>query len=396
MNKDDFVKKYYIERKHTTSIKWDLLKKYFGAPDLTPMWVADMDFKTCDSVTDALIRRVTHGAYGYTYIARSYYDAFLNWMESRHGYAIQKEWLRISTGVVTTLYRLVNCFTRPKDAVIIITPVYYPFHNLVNDCGRKLITCDMLNNAGYFTVDYDAFEQKIIDNNVKLYIMSSPHNPVGRVWTEAELDQMMFICKKHDVLVISDEIHQDFVFGESRHIPAPLVGGGNYSENLIIVNSASKTFNLAALLHANIIIRNPDIRAEYDAFAKQNFHADFNIMGLIATEAAYAGGTDWLEGLKQLIESNYHYMEAGFRKHLPDITISPLEGTYLPLVDMRTLIKPENIKTFIQDRCRLAVDYGEWFGSGYTGFIRLNIATHPDIVRTMVATVINEYGKESG
>lgn len=393
MNKNKFIEQYYVERKNTTSVKWDLLEERFGNPNLISMWVADMDFKTCDSVTEALKNRIEHGVYGYSYIPQSYYDSFFDWMENKHGYRPQEDWVRISTGIVSALYWFVNCFTKPNDSIIIMTPVYYPFHNAVKDCNRNLVTCDMLNKDGCFTVNFDAFEKAIVQNNVKMYIMCSPHNPVGRVWKEEELDRMLSICEKHNVLVISDEIHQDFVFGENKHIPATIVSDGKYSDNIILVNAASKTFNLASLLNSNIIISSSELRAKFDEFSKMNIHTGYNTLGLTATEVAYATGLEWLDSLKDVIQSNYDYIKKELKEHIPEIIVSPLEGTYLLLLDMRACIDPENIKDFVQDKCNIAVDYGEWFGKNYKGFIRLNIATHPQIIEKMVANFICENKK---
>lgn len=391
MNKDLFVKQYSTHRKGSTSLKWDLLEERYGDADLIPMWVADMEFKTCDSIIEAMKARVEHGIFGYSYVPQSYYDAYFNWMETRHGYRPQKEWVRLATGIVAALYWFVNCYTKPEDGVLILTPVYYPFHNAVKDCGRTLITCDLANDNGYFTVDYDAFEKAIVEGNAKMFILCSPHNPVGRVWKEEELDRMLDICKRHGVLVISDEIHQDFVFGEHKHIPAPLVSGGKYCDNLILVNAASKTFNLAALIHSNIIISDPALRAQYDAYEKMYNRTDFNTMGLTATQAGYEGGADWLSGLLAVIEDNYNYVKTELNQHFPEIIVSPLEGTYLPLLDMRAWMAPEKLKDFIQGRCRLAVDYGEWFGENFKGFIRLNLATDPQYVKAAIHAIIREY-----
>ncbi len=393
MEKNYFIEHYSVERRGSLSLKWDLLEERFGDADLIPMWVADMEFKTCDSITKALTERVNHGVFGYSYVPQSYYDAFFDWMETRHGFRPQKEWVRLATGVVAALYWFVNCYTQPGDGVIILTPVYYPFHNAVKDCGRKLVTCDLVNNDGYFAVDYQAFEKSIVDNDVKMFILCSPHNPAGRVWKEEELDQMLDICKRRNVLVISDEIHQDFVFGDNKHIPASIVSGGKYQDNLILVNAASKTFNLAALVHSNIIISDPKLRAQYDQYEKMYNRTDFNTMGLTATEAGYADGADWLEGLKAVIQDNYSYVKRELEEGMPGIVVGPLEGTYLPMLDMRALMDPDSLKDFIQNKCRLAVDYGEWFGEHFKGFIRLNLATDPKYVEMAVSNMISEYKK---
>ncbi|ULT58774.1 pyridoxal phosphate-dependent aminotransferase [Neobacillus drentensis] len=390
MNMEEFVEKYKVERNNTTSLKWDLLEERFGDPDLLAMWVADMDFRTSDSITEALTNRVNHGVFGYSYVPQSYFDAYFKWMEERYSFPLKKEWIRYSTGVVAALYWFINAFTEPEDSVIILTPVYYPFHNAVRDCGRKLITCPLNNDNGIFTLDYDRFEQAIIDSRAKLYIHCSPHNPAGRVWTEEEQDKLFEICKKHNVLIVSDEIHQDFTYEDHKHIPAAVVKGGKYRDLIITVNSASKTFNLAALIHSNIIITDDILREKYDNYIKTVNQTDFNTMGLTAAEAGYSGGGEWLESLKSVIYSNFVYARDTLNKELPEIKVTPMEGTYLMFINLNKIVPAEKTKEFIQDRCRLAVDFGEWFGTDYKGYVRLNLATTPENVKIAITNIIKE------
>lgn len=393
MHKDEFIDKYYVERKNTNSLKWDMLDERFGDPDLIPMWVADMEFKTPEGVVDAITDRVQHGVFGYSFVPDSYYETFSHWMKTNFNYEIKKEWCRPASGVVAALYWFMNCYTKPEDAVIITPPVYYPFHNVVKDNGRKLITVDMEQNDGKFELDFDAFEQAIADNEVKLFIMCSPHNPAGRVWTEDELDRMLGICQKHNVLVIADEIHMDFTFAGHKHIPAPIVSGGKYADNIVLVNSSSKSFNLPGLVHANIVIKNDGLRELFDDYASKHIMTEVNILGHVATEAAYTHGEDWLDGLKNVVQSNYDYVKSELNTHVPEITVCDMEGTYLPMLDLRGITNPENVKAFVQDKCNLAVDYGEWFGSSYKGYIRFNLATHPEFVEQSVNNIIEEYNK---
>ena len=260
MQKEKFLKEYLVERKGTYSLKWDALDKRFGNANLTSMWVADMEIKAPKEVIEALKERCEHGVFGYSYVSDEYYNSVINWLKEKHNYEIKKEWLRFTNGVVTAIYCFVNIFTKVDDAVLILTPVYYPFHNAVKDNNRKLITCDLKNTDGYFTIDYEEVEKKIVENNVKLFIQCSPHNPAGRVWKEEELAKILEICKKHNVLVISDEIHQDITMKGYKHIPSAIVANGKYADNLITVSAASKTFNLAGLIHSNIIISNDELR----------------------------------------------------------------------------------------------------------------------------------------
>ena len=393
MQKEKFLKEYLVERKGTYSLKWDALDKRFGNADLISMWVADMEIKAPKEVIEALKERCEHGVFGYSYVSDEYYNSVINWLKEKHNYEIKKEWLRFTNGVVTAIYCFVNIFTKVDDAILILTPVYYPFHNAVKDNNRKLITCDLKNTDGYFTIDYDEVEKKIVENKVKLFIQCSPHNPAGRVWKEEELARILEICKKHNVLVISDEIHQDITMKGYKHIPSAIVANGKYADNLITVSAASKTFNLAGLIHSNIIISNDELRKKYDKEIKKINQTEINILGMLATQVAYEKGSEWLENVKEIIEDNFNYLKTELNKHIPEITITNLEGTYLVFLDLRKIIPIDKVKEFIQDKCNLAIDFGEWFGASFKGFIRINLATDPEIVKKAVESIIFEYKK---
>ncbi|WP_462422384.1 MalY/PatB family protein [Fusobacterium pseudoperiodonticum] len=393
MQKEKFLKEYLVERKGTYSLKWDALDKRFGNANLTSMWVADMEIKAPKEVIEALKERCEHGVFGYSYVSDEYYNSVINWLKEKHNYEIKKEWLRFTNGVVTAIYCFVNIFTKVDDAILILTPVYYPFHNAVKDNNRKLITCDLKNTDGYFTIDYEEVEKKIVENKVKLFIQCSPHNPAGRVWKEEELAKILEICKKHNVLVISDEIHQDIIMKGYKHIPSAIVANGKYADNLITISAASKTFNLAGLIHSNIIISNDELRKKYDKEIKKINQTEINILGMLATQVAYEKGSEWLENVKEIIEDNFNYLKTELNKHIPEITITNLEGTYLVFLDLRKIIPIDKVKEFIQDKCNLAIDFGEWFGASFKGFIRINLATDPEIVKKAVESIIFEYKK---
>lgn len=386
MEVKDFCKKYYVDRMGTDSLKWDALDVRFGNPGLISMWVADMEFRAPECVIEALHKRVDHGIYGYSFIPDSYFQAVIDWESSHHGYKPEKEWLRVSPGVVSALYWMVNMYTKEEDSILIMTPVYYPFHNCVKDSNRKLITCDLNYDKGVYTVDFEAFEKKIVDNHVKMYIMCSPHNPAGRVWKEEELEKMLEICARHNVLVISDEIHQDLVFSEHKQIPAATVANGKYADNIITAFAASKTFNLATCLTSTIVIKNKELREIWDKFTNVFHNVEVNIFGITAVEAALRGGNEWYEDLKKVIYQNYQTVVEEM-KEFPEVYISPLEGTYLLFMDLRNYVDIEQIKEFTQNQCNLAVDYGEWFGANWKGFIRLNMGTTPEIVRNAVENI---------
>ncbi len=393
MEKQEFLEKYIADRHNTNCSKWDGLKEKFGEDGLLPMWVADMEFKTCDGITDALVERAKQGIFGYGVVPDEYYELFSKWMERHHGFAVKKEWVRFCTGCVTAIAWMIHAYTQPGDACLILTPVYYPFHNVVTNNNRKLVTADLKYENGHFSMDYEAIEKAITEQNVKLFLMCSPHNPAGRVWTEEELDHVLAICKKHNVLVVADEIHQDIVFGENHFVPAAAVAGGKYQDILLVLNSSSKTFNLATLIHSHIVIINDKLREIYDKFASGLNRTEVSVMGMIATMAGYKTGDEWLSNVLEVIGDNYKYLKETLETELPGVVVCSMEGTYLPMIDLRAWVKPEETHDFIQGKCHLAVDYGEWFGAGYEGFIRMNLATDPVFVKQAAETIIREAKK---
>ncbi|MDG0874527.1 pyridoxal phosphate-dependent aminotransferase [Paenibacillus thiaminolyticus] len=393
MEMQKFVDMYSVERRNTRCLKWDALEERFGDPNLVAMWVADMEFKAPKAVSEALVERAEHGVFGYSVTPDSYYEAYFNWQQKRHGIHLEKEWIRFSTGVVQELYNLVNIFTEEEDAVIIITPVYYPFHNAIRDTNRKLVRSELINEDGKYRIDFDDFEKQIVENNVKLFILCSPHNPVGRVWSEEELETVLEICKKHHVFVIADEIHQDIMLGKRKFISALNVKNRTYHDNLVVVTAPSKTFNLACLLNAHTIIPDEKIREKYDQAIKTINQTEKSLMGQIAAEAAYTHGEEWVESLLEVIRHNFNYLKNELEKHAPKAIVTDLEGTYLAWIDLRPYVNCEETKEFIQDKCGLAIDFGEWFSDKCKGFVRLNMATDPKLVELGTQRVITELQK---
>lgn len=385
---EQFIEKYYTERKNSNCLKWDKLEERFGDRNLLPLWVADMDFKVADAIQEAMRERIEHGVFGYSYISSDYQQAFFHWMKQYFNVELQSEWLRYTSGVVQALYHFVNAFTQLNDSVLILTPVYYPFHNAIKDTGRQLVEVKLVQENDRFVIDFDAFEQAIIDQNVKLFIHCSPHNPIGRVWTQKEQLKLIEICERHQVIMIADEIHQDFVF-EPHQQQAILSFNNEYvRKNVIAVTSASKTFNLAGLTHSIIMIPSEILRKKYDDYLSKVGQTEINLMGAIATQAGYQYGREWLDNLSQVIFSNYHKIVERITKEAKEIRIFPLEGTYLVLLDLNPILKGRNCKTFIQDQAGLAIDFGEWFALGYEGYIRINLATSPQNIDQALEQII--------
>lgn len=377
----------YVDRRGTDSSKWDGLMSTFGADGLLPFWVADMDFRVDSHIIDAVTEYMKTGIYGYYVIPDSYYDSFIDWEKAQHGFTVDREWIRYSPGVVCGFNFAVQILTQPGDAVIVTTPVYYPFLHAVENKKRRLICSELRSRDGRYYIDFDDFEEKIVQNEVKAFIFCSPHNPVSRVWSADEISTLLDICRRHDVAVISDEIHHDLVYGDSVHIPTLSLAEEN--DRVIMFTSASKSFNVAALRNSFVVIRDPGLRAEWDDFMKGLRLNMGNPMGYIASEAAYRYGKDWLAEIKETITGNYSYIKEQFTAYLPEVILTPLEGTYLAWADFRAYLTPEEVQPFMQDKCRLAFDYGPWFGGDESGtFIRINLATSRENIEEMVSRII--------
>lgn len=382
----------YVDRRNTNCNKWDGQTKMFGEEGLHAMWVADMDFRVPQCVEEALKKYVESGVYGYYKIPDAYYQAFINWEKEHHGYEAKKEWIRFSPGVVAGFHWLVQMLTEPKDAVIVNTPVYYPFLDAVKNNDRTLICSDLVNQNGVYTIDFADFEKKIVENSAKLFILCSPHNPAGRVWKKEELKKLFEICKKYQVFVISDEIHQDLVYGENHHIPSLSVG--NYDDMIISIAAPSKTFNIAGAQNSMVVIPDEKLREKWDQYVKGNRVLGGNAFGYVAAQAAYEGGADWLESIREQIYTNYEYLKKELSEKLPEIIVTPLEGTYLCWIDLGAYVNADQIKEVVQKKCRLAVDFGDWFGGDRFGtFIRMNLATSMENVEIGVNALVQNLKK---
>lgn len=378
MDEQEFLNEYTAKRKQTDSVKWDNLKAMFGTDDLLPLWVADMDFKAPKAVREALQERIEHGIFGYSLTPDDYYDHYFKWQKERYGIELHRDWLRFGTGVVNSLNTLVKLLTKKGDSVMILQPVYYPFKRVVDNNERKLVVSDLKNEAGKYSLDFDDIEQKIEQEHVKFMIFCSPHNPVGRVWSEEELTELLELCRKKQVLVIVDEIHHDLLVGKRPFVSALSIKDGHYRDNLIVVDAPSKTFNLASLMNSHVIIPNPQMRMRYDRLVSRLESPAGSMLGKVAGSAAYRAGATWLENVLTIVRKNYHYVKTELEKAFPKVQIAPLEGTYLMWIDLSQVVSPAELETFIKQKAHLAVDFGEWFGEAGKGHIRLNLATTPE------------------
>lgn len=378
----EFLDENRVDRWHTDSKKWDGLKTEFGKSDLIPMWIADMDFKTVAAVRSALVQRAENGAFGYTYTPEDYFPSFAKWMRERHQTVIKSEWLRFDFGVVNSIYMLINALTNPQDKVVLMPPVYYPFANAIKDTHRTLVSVPLLGDADCrYDIDFESLEATFRDEHPKVMIFCSPHNPVGRIWSEEELKNLLRLCREYQVQLISDEIHQDFEIGNDKFVSVLSVAGGEYQKDVIVLNAPTKTFNLANLLISHVLIPDPVKRAHYDAYFNAHNKISNSGMGQLAGVTAYENGADWLDHVLKIVKTNYDYMVDNLTT-IKGVKFAPLEGTYLAWLDLRAVVDPADIHDFIQNKVGLAVDYGEWFGEeNDDGIVRLNLATDPKLVQ---------------
>ena len=363
-----------IDRRNTDSIKFDFAE-HFGLPaDALPMWVADMDFPAPEGVLWAARASVDHGIFGYTGVRQDYYDAVCGWFERRFHWHTEPEWVVYTPGVVFALSMAVRALTRPGDPVVIQPPVYRPFFQVVRDNGRRVVENPMRYEDGRYTMDLEGFERAVIENGVHLFILCSPHNPTGRVWTREELRAVGDICRRYDVTVISDEIHCDFTWPGHPHTPF-IEAVPDMKDRAIICTAPSKTFNLAGLQVSNLFVPNRDIREKLQREINATGWSGLNNVGLAACKAAYREGDDWLDALRVYLRGNLDFMRDYLRENLPMLRLIESEGTYLAWVDFSALnLTPEQLHDLVANKARLWLDDGNIFGSQGEQFQRFVLA----------------------
>ncbi len=373
-----------VDRRGTDCLKWDLLEKAYGDKDLMSMWVADMDVRCPACVNDALRAYVDKGVYGYAMLGRRFTAAFAGWQARRHGYEVDPAWVKYAPGVVAALHWCVLSMTDPGDAVLVMPPVYYPFFGAVEDCGRRLVESPLRFDGERWSMDLADVECAVAENNVRMLLLCSPHNPVSRVWTRDELEGLLAVCNRHGVVVVSDEIHQDFVFGDARQTPL----GALQAERVVMLTSPSKTFNLAGLCNAVAVIPDAGLRERWTAFAKGLGVSNGSSLAYIAGEAAYQQGDAWLDSLLSFIDGNFRTMRDTLLAGAPGLRIAPLEGTYLMWADFGAYLAADELKGFFVRDCRIAVDYGSMFRGAAGTWARFNLATDPAMVRQAAEAVV--------
>ena len=369
-----------INRKGTNCLKYDYAVERGKPADVLPLWVADMDFTVSEEITKSLHAAVDHGIYGYTQPKDAYYNAITNWMEKNHNWKTKREWIMKTPGVVFALGAAVKAFTKPGDAVLIQNPVYYPFTNIIRDNDRRVIDNTLVyekrvtEGKSQYSIDYEDFERKIVQENIKLFILCNPHNPVGRVWNREELQYLGEICLRHHVIVVSDEIHNDFVYPGFEHTVFANVDP-RFAEFTVTCTAPSKTFNLAGLQISNIFISNETLREAFQKEIDKTGYDEPNALGAVACEAAYRGGQEWLDQLRAYLLENLNFLRTYLQEKIPQIHLVEPEGTYLVWLDCSELgISGKELDQFIVEKAGLWLDGGAMFGPSGSDFQRVNIA----------------------
>ncbi|WP_320035273.1 MalY/PatB family protein [Halarcobacter sp.] len=358
-----------IDRNNTNSSKWDTTEE-----GVLPMWVADMDFKAPTEIIDSILIRGIHGVFGYTMIPEKFYDAEIFWWEKRHNFSIKKEWILPTVGVIPSLSATVQAFCQEGDKVLIQSPVYNYFNTSIINNKCEVVTNDLIYKNNKYTIDFIDFEEKLKDEKLKLFILCNPHNPVGRVWTKDELTKMAELCIKHNVIILSDEIHRDLVYSDSKYTPIASISE-EILQNSITCTAPSKTFNLAGLKTSNIIVANEEFRKKIDRSLNINESIEPNVFGIEALISAYTYGDEWLDQLLIYLEKNRDLAIDYIKKYIPELVVIKPEATYLLWIDCSKLnIQSEQLVKKIKELGKLRIASGITYGKSGENFIRINIA----------------------
>lgn len=369
-----------IDRTHTWSIKHDFKKENGKADDILPLWVADMDFRSPDSVVEALKKAVDHGIFGYSRADESYFDAVAAWYQKRHHLTLQPEWMTCTPGIVFALSIAVRAFTQEGDAVLIQPPVYHPFSRAILRNKRTLLENPLVLKDGHYEMDLEELEQKVLDEHVKLMILCNPHNPVGRVWTREELTALADICLRHHVYVISDEIHGDFVWQGHEQTPYASISEEACLHSMMCT-APSKTFNLAGMATSNLFIPDPEMRRKFRSELLDVGQENMNRLGLFACRAAYEGGGEWLDQLIGYLAGNLALVRDFCKNRVPQIQLVEPEGTYLAWLDCRELgMTDDELMAFFSNEAKVWLDPGTHSGEQGSGFMRFNLGSSRSVI----------------
>lgn len=378
MNNQAFTQKYYIDRSKADSVKWQRARKTKSLP----MWIADMDFKDDERVIEALKEFIDKGDFGYGNLPQDYYKVFIDYHLQRNHVEYKSEWIRFTKGAVDAMYQVIYALTNEDDGILITTPLYPPFKATIKESGRKLYESKMIHQDGYFTFDYKDIERKFKSGKVKMMMLCSPHNPLGRVYKQGELQELFELCLKYDVLVCADEVHSDIIMPDQQFIPA--LSFKKYRKNIISIVAASKTFSLAVFSHCHVIIPNQKLMKKFIAYQRHMHTGSVNVFNALPTYYNYLYGNEWLDALNNVVFENYEY----FRKELsPYFEMTVLEGTYLLFLNLGDLAKEKTAYEIMLNECSILTNAGESFDPAYASWVRINLATSLDNVKKAVRNI---------
>lgn len=383
-----------IDRHNTGSSKWDNVGVRVGNPDALPMWVADTDFRCPKPIVDAVIKRAQHPVYGYPFVTPDFYEATVEWVKRRHGWELDPEWIVFATGIVPVFNTMIQALTQEGDQIIISRPVYHPFGFAVEDNHREISDNSLIYKDGHYTIDFDDLRRRAENPKAKLMIVSSPHNPVGRAWTEEELYKISEICAENGVVVICDEIHSDLMLYGHKHIPMGMLGTEKMRQNVITCYAPSKTFNCAGLRASSVVAPNPQLRKLLNQRFKMNRSIQQSIMAVPALVAAWRECDDYLEQLIPYLEKNVDLLRSFLREKMPKIRLVEPEATYLMWLDFSELnISGDELAHFIIHDCKVAVSRGDGFGEEGKNFVRLNIGCPASVLKQGLEQIYEQYQK---
>lgn len=385
-----------IDRRHTNSLKYDFAKRRGMPEGLLSMWVADMDFKTSSYIQEAIQAQVEHGVYGYSEVQEEYFEVVRSWMERRYDWNVDIHWLVKTPGIVFALAMAVKAYTQVGDSVMIQQPVYYPFSEVILDNQRNLVDNTLVQvESGRYQIDFQDFEDKIIKEKVKLFFLCNPHNPVGRAWTREELERMGDICYKHGVIVVSDDIHADFTY-HGKHLVFANIKK-EFEEISVICTSPTKTFNIASLQVSNIFISNRELRHKFRKQVDAAGYSQLNGVGLVACEAAYQHGEEWLNAVLDYIQGNIQFTKEYIEKNIPQVKMIEPEATYLVWIDFRELnLSSQELEQLIIEKAGLWLDSGAIFGKAGKGFQRINVACPRSILEEALQRIAKAVAEVTG
>ena len=363
-----------IDRSGTKSVKWELNHPAYNAEGMIPLWVADMDFACPPAVTEALMKRVAHPIYGYSFLSSEFYGAVREWIAKRFSVEVEESWMTGIAGVVPGMHVAIDAFTQPGDKVLVQPPVYHPFFHSVEHRGRQVVENPLAEHEGRYEIDWDDFTQKVRDPLVKMFLLCSPHNPVGRAWSRDELVRMGELCVENGVLVVVDEIHADLVYEKGRHTPYYSLPK-ELTEQCVILLAASKTFNLAGFFTSVMMTPNRTLLQAFKKTAAEMGHEFVNLLGVEATIAAYRHGEPWLDQLLPYLHENATYIHRFLAERVPQVTMPVPEATYLGWMDFRRLgMSDSELSAWLRQKAKLGLHSGTTFGKQGAGFFRINFA----------------------